>query len=133
MIATRIIEGEFPNYNQVIPKPVSPKTKINTKDLLSAIRRANLLATPDFQAVKFEVFSDKIVVSKTTPDVGESREEVSVTYGGKELIVGFNPQFLIDVLKNIEDESIEFELTGPDKAGVIRHGDYLYLALPMRI
>lgn len=133
LIATRIIEGEFPNYNQVIPKPASPKIKVNTQNLLSAIRRANLLATPDFQAIKFEVFSEKIVVSKTTPDVGESREEIPAQYGGKELIVGFNPQFLIDALKNFTEENIELELTGPDKAGVIRLGDYLYLVLPMRI
>ncbi len=133
LIATRIIEGEFPNYNQVIPKEAIPKVKIKTQDLLSAIRRANLLATPDFQAVKFEVFNDKVVVSKTTPDVGESREEISVEYGGPELIVGFNPQYLIDVLKNIAEEKIEFELVASDKPGVIRLGDYLYLALPMRI
>lgn len=133
LIATRIIEGEFPNYGQVIPKPVSPKIKVNTESFLSAIRRANLLATPDFQAIKFEVFTDKLVISKTTPDVGESREEVPIEYGGKELIVGFNPQYLIDMLKNISEESIEMELTGADKAGVIRMGDYLYLVLPMRI
>src|SRR3990167_2053375 len=108
LIATRIIEGEFPNYNQVIPKEATPKVKMKTQDLLSAIRRANLLATPDFQAVKFEVFNDKLVVSKTTPDIGESREEISVEYGGQELIVGFNPQYLIDVFKNISEEKIEF-------------------------
>ncbi len=133
LIATRIIEGEFPNYQQVIPKSASPKIKVNTQDLLAAIRRANLLATPDFQAVKFEVFSDKIVVSKTTPEVGESREEISVEYGGAEMIVGFNPHFLIDVLKNLTAEKIELELLGADKPGVIRLGEYLYLALPMRI
>lgn len=133
LIATRIIDGEFPNYNQVIPKLTTPKVKIKTQDLLSAIRRANLLSTPDFQAIKFEVFTDKIVVSKTTPDVGESREELPVEYGGAELIVGFNPNFLIDVLKNIDAETIELELSGADKPGVIRMGDYLYLALPMRI
>ena len=133
LIATRIIEGDFPNYNQVIPKSASPKIKIKTQDLLAAIRRANLLATPDFQAIKFEVFTDKLVVSKSTPDVGESREELAIEYGGKEMMVGFNPQFLIDVLKNIEQETIELELLGPDKAGVIRLADYLYLALPMRL
>ena len=133
LIATRIIEGEFPNYNQVIPKPASPKIKVKTQDLLAAIRRANLLATPDFQAIKFEVFTDKLVVSKSTPDVGESREELTIEYGGKEMVVGFNPQFLIDVLKNIEQDAIELELLGPDKAGVIRLADYLYLALPMRL
>jgi DNA polymerase-3 subunit beta len=133
LIATRIIEGEFPNYNQVIPKPIKNRVKVNTKDLLSSIRRANLLATPDFQAIKFEVFSDKMVVSKSTPDVGESREEVKIEYGEAELIVGCNPQYLIDVLKNIDDEMIPMEFQGSDKPCVLRLQDYLYLALPMRI
>lgn len=133
LIATRIIEGEFPNYNQVIPEPVATKIKVNTQDLLSAIRRANLLTTPDFQAIKFEVFKEKLIVSKTTPDVGESREEVGIEYGGAELIVGFNPQFLIDVLKNVNTEFVSWELAGSDKPGVMRLEDYLYLALPMRL
>ena len=132
-IATRIIEGEFPNYNQVIPDPVTPKIKIKTQDLLSAIKRANLFTTPDFQAIKFEVFKDKLVVSKTTPDVGESREEIPIEYGGNELIVGFNPQYLIDMLKNINTETIEYELFGSDKPAVARTSSYLYLVLPMRI
>lgn len=133
LIASRIIEGEFPNYHQVIPKPSLQKIKVGTQELLSAIRRANLLATPDFQAIKFEVFLDKMVVSKSTPNVGESREEVAIEYNGKEMVVGFNPQYLIDVLKNLNDDSVLLELLGPDKAGVIRKDDYLYLALPMRI
>ena len=133
LIATRVIEGEFPNYNQVIPKPAENKIVMNTQELLSSIRRANLLATPDFQAVKFEIFSDKMVVSKSTPDVGESREEIPVDYKGSEMVVGFNPQFLMDFLKNINDEEIHMELLGVDKPAVMRMEDYLYLALPMRI
>ena len=133
LIATRIIEGEFPNYRQVIPKEIPNKVKINREDLLFAIRRANLLSTPDFQAIKFEVFRDKLVVSKSTPDVGESREEVKIEYGDAELIVGFNPQYLIDALKNIDDETIPMEFQGSDKPCVLRLRDYLYLALPMRI
>jgi len=133
LIATRIIEGEFPNYKQVIPKEINTKVKIKTADLLAAIRRANLLSTPDFQAIKFELFKDKLVISKTTPDVGESREEVAVQYGHQELMVGFNPQFFIDVLKNINDEHIDLEFLGPDKPCVLRLRDYLYLALPMRL
>lgn len=133
LIASRIIEGDFPNYNQVVPKPATQKIKVGTQDLLSAIRRANLLATPDFQAIKFEIFMDKLVVSKSTPNVGESREELFIEYNGKEMVVGFNPQFLIDVLRNFDEEHVFLELLGPDKAGVIRMGDYLYLALPMRI
>jgi len=63
LIVTRIIEGEFPNYNQVIPKASSPKVEVDREALLFAIRRANLLSTPDFQAIKFEVFKDKMVIS----------------------------------------------------------------------
>ncbi len=133
LIATRVIEGEFPNYNQVIPKETSNKIKINTKEFLAAIRRANLLTTPDFQAIKLEVFKEKVVISKTTPDIGESREEVFVDYNKDELVVGFNPHFLIDFLKNIDDEFINLELLGVDKPAVIRMEGYLYLALPMRI
>jgi DNA polymerase-3 subunit beta len=133
LVATRIIEGDFPNYTQVIPKPVTTKIKLNTAEFLSAIRRANLLSTPDFQAVKFEVFKDKLVVSKMTPDVGESREELAAEYSGSEMIVGFNPQYMMDVLKNINDETLELELVGVDKPCVIRKENYLYLALPMRL
>jgi DNA polymerase-3 subunit beta len=133
LIATRIIEGEFPNYNQVIPKPIQDKVFVDTKDLFSAIKRANLLATPDFQAIKFEIFSDKMVISKNTPDVGESREEIGIKYSGVELVVGFNPVFLIDFLKNISKEEIGLEFVGEDKPVVIRIDNYLYLALPMRI
>ena len=133
LIATRIIEGDYPNYNQVIPEEQETKITLNTQEFLSAIKRANLLTTPDFQAVKFEVFKEKLVVSKITPDLGESREEVKIQYGGSEMIVGFNPHFFIEALKNINSEEISLELLGADKPGVIRMQEYLYLALPMRI
>ncbi len=133
LVATRIIEGEFPNYRQVIPKEINTKVKVKTVDLLAAIKRANLLATPDFQAIKFEIFKDKLVISKSTPDIGESREEINIEYGQQELMVGFNPQFFIDVLKNIQDETVPLEFIGPDKPCVLRLRDYLYLALPMRL
>lgn len=133
LIATRIIEGEFPNYNQVIPKPAKNRITMNTQDVLSSIRRANLLSTPDFQAVKFEIFTNKLVISKSTPDVGESREVIPVEYDGEEIMVGFNPQLLIDFLKNINDEQVHMEILGTDKPAVMRLQDYLYLALPMRI
>ena len=133
LIATRVIEGEFPNYKQVIPKEIPQKVKIKTALLLAAIRRANLLSTPDFQAVKFELFKNKLVISKSTPDIGEHREEIDIEYGHQELMAGFNPQFFIDVLKHIPQEGIEVEFLGPDKPCVLRTVDYLYLALPMRL
>ena len=133
LVVSRLIEGTFPNYLQVIPAPVEKKIRLSRGVFLAAIRRANLLATPDFQAIKLEVFKNKMVISKSTPDVGESREELDIEYQGKELVVGFNPHYLIDVLKNLKDEFLNFELSDADKPGVIRTEGYLYLVLPMRL
>jgi DNA polymerase III subunit beta len=132
-VISRLIEGEFPDYKQVIPETSSNKLGITREEFLLAVKRAALLSTPDYQAVKLELFKDKLVVSKSTPDVGESREEVVVEYRGKEMVIGFNPVYLIDVLKNIQTEKVEFELIDSEKPGVIRINGYTYIVLPMRL
>ncbi len=133
IIISRLIDGEFPDYKQVIPGASENKMRVNREDFLLAIRRAALLSTPDYQAVKLEVFKNKLVVSKATPDVGESREELSVVYQGRELAIGFNPGYIIDVLKNLQDDSVDLELTDSEKPGVIRINGYTYIVLPMRL
>lgn len=133
MIISRIVEGEFPDYQQVIPPASEHKMKVERTQFLLAVKRASLLSTPDYQAVKLEVFKNKLVVSKSTPDIGESREEVVVTYPGKEMVIGFNPGYLIDVLKNLSIEEIELELSDSEKPGVIRTNGYVYIVLPMRL
>jgi DNA polymerase-3 subunit beta len=133
MIISRIIEGEFPDYQQVVPPISDNKMKVDRMQFLLAVKRAALLATPDYQAVKLEVFKNKLVVSKSTPDIGESREEVAISYQGKEMVIGFNPNYLIDALKNLSLEEIEMELTDSEKPGVIRTNGYVYIVLPMRL
>lgn len=133
VIISRLIEGEFPDYRQVVPAVSENKIKISREQFLLAIKRAALLSTPDYQAVKFEVFKDKLVVSKSTPDIGESREEVPIAYSGKEMMIGFNPSYLIDVLKNLPEEEVIFEVSGTEKPGVIRSNGYVYIVLPMRL
>jgi len=133
VIISRLIEGEFPDYRQVIPLLVNNKMKVSREGFLLAVKRAALLSTPDYQAVKLELFKNKLVVSKSTPDVGESREEVAVEYSGKEMAIGFNPSYLIDALKNLSDDAVEFELSDSEKPGVIRLNGYVYIVLPMRI
>lgn len=133
MIISRIIEGEFPDYQQVVPSPTENKIKVNREQFLLAVRRASLLATPDYQAVKMEIFKDKMVISKSTPDIGESREEVPIQYSGKEFVIGFNPSYLIDVLKNVSVDVTEWEVSGSEKPGVMRGDGYIYIVLPMRL
>ncbi|MFA5410715.1 MAG: DNA polymerase III subunit beta [Candidatus Omnitrophota bacterium] len=133
IIISRLIEGEFPDYRQVVPPASENKVKLDREQFLLAVKRAALLSTPDYQAIKLEVFKDKLVVSKSTPDIGESHEEVSVEYRGKEMAIGFNPAYLADVLKSLPQEVIEFELTDSEKPGVIRIDGYIYIVLPMRL
>lgn len=133
LIISRLIEGEFPDYKQVIPSASENKVRLQREQFLLAIKRAALLSTLDYQAVKLEVFKNKLVVSKSTPDIGESREELGITYQGKELAIGFNPAYLIDVLKNLNDDTLDLELTDSEKPGVIRINGYVYIVLPMRL
>jgi len=133
LVISRLIEGEFPDYKQVVPPASENKVRLDREQFLLAVKRAALLSTLDYQAVKLEVFKNKLVVSKSTPDVGESREELVVAYQGKELAIGFNPAYLIDVLKNLNDESVDLELTDTEKPGVIRINGYVYIVLPMRL
>jgi DNA polymerase-3 subunit beta len=132
-IVSRLIEGEFPDYQQVIPQASPNKIKIDREQCLLATRRAALLVTPDYQAMKLEVFKNRLVISKSTPNLGDSREELVCEYSGKDMIIGFNPDYLIDVLKNLTDQTVELEVTDSEKPGVIRTNGYIYIVLPMRL
>ncbi|MDP2929172.1 MAG: DNA polymerase III subunit beta [Candidatus Omnitrophota bacterium] len=133
-VVSRLIEGEFPNYEQVIPKEAKDKILIAKAKLLSAAKRVALFTNPDSMAVKVELARDKMVLSKIAPYAGEAREEIGVDYKGKDLAIGFNPDYLIDALKNINDEMVPFEVVDADKPGVIRIGsEYVYVVLPMQV
>ena len=134
VIISRLIEGEFPNYEQVIPKELEEKVLVDKKTLLSAAKRASILTNQDSLAIKVDISKDRMAISKNTPYMGEVREEFDVAYKGKNLSVGFNPSYIIEVLRNIEGDDVELELTDNDKPGVIRMGnEYVYVVLPMQI
>jgi DNA polymerase-3 subunit beta len=133
-IISRLIEGDFPDYEQVVPKEPQEKIMVQRGGLLDSIKRAALLTTQDSQSVKFEVLKNKIVVSKSSPNIGEVREELDTVYKGHDITVGFNPNYIMDALKVIPQDEIALEVFGPDKPAVIRIEDwFLYLALPMQL
>jgi DNA polymerase-3 subunit beta len=133
VIISRLIEGDFPDYQRVIPAPSHTKIKLSKEAFSLALRRANLLTVPDSQAVKFELFKGKLVISKSTPDVGEFKEEVAIDYSGKELVIGFNPVYFLDMLKNWADEDFLLEFYDAEKPGVVRSSEYVYIVQPMRL
>lgn len=133
-VVSRLIEGEFPNYEQVMPKEVKDKMGIPRAKFLAATKRAALFTNPDSLAVKIELSKDKMVLSKSAPYIGEAREEITVDYKGKDLSIGFNPDYLVDALKNISEEMVNFEVSDAEKPGVIRIGsEYVYVVLPMQL
>jgi DNA polymerase-3 subunit beta len=133
-IISRLIEGEFPNYEQVIPKEVKDKVIVGREQFLLATKRASLLTSQESQGVKIDVEKGRMIISKQSPDIGEAREELNIEYRGSPFSIGFNPHYIMDVLKNLNEQSICFELQDPEKPGVIRTKDkYIYVVLPMQL
>lgn len=134
-VISRLIEGEYPNYKKVIPEKSSKEIKVLREDFLSATRRASIFTDQDSMAIKFSVRKKKMTISKNTPYLGEAKEEIDIDYSGAdELDIGFNPRYLIDVLKSMNDDEIIFELNDSNKPGVIRKGtEYTYVVLPMQL
>jgi DNA polymerase-3 subunit beta len=133
-LVSRLIEGEFPNYEKVIPEEAKTKISADKQQLLSALKRVALFTTPESMVVRIEMAKDKMVISKASPSLGEAREELDVDYKGKELTVGFNPDYIIDLLKTADQEKINLELVDPDKPGVIRFGsEYVYVVMPRQM
>jgi len=134
LITSRLIEGEFPNYEQVIPQKTKEKVEFFTQDFLSAVKRASVFTNQDSQSIKLSLEEGRTVISKNAPEVGEAYEEIVVGYRGNEMSIGFNPAYLIDVLKNVGEDKFLFEFIDPEKPGLIRTDQrYTYIVLPMQL
>jgi DNA polymerase-3 subunit beta len=135
-IISRLIEGHFPNYEQVIPGEEGIKATINREKFLSTVRRVSLLTSLESQAVKIDVLkNNKMIVSSRSPNLGESKEEISLEMQqGEEIAIGFNPIYIIDVLRNLDIETVTLTLNSPEKPGVILGKEgYVYIIMPMQI
>ncbi len=133
-LVSRLIEGHFPNYQQVIPKEETTQTTLMREEFLQAVRRAALLTSVDSPAVKLDFIKGKILISSRAPNLGEAKEELSAEVQGKEVSIGFNPHYLTDVLKNLDEDHISLSLTDPDKPGLLKgKNGYLYVIMPMQL
>ncbi len=132
-IITRLIEGQFPAYEAVVPAPGTTTMTGDRQAIANAVRRANLMTTATSQAVIFELAENRLVISKETAELGSAREELPVRYHGTPMTIAFNPEFWLDVLKVLDEEDLTVELASPEKPAVIRLPDFLYLVLPMKL
>ncbi|HEY0518616.1 MAG TPA: DNA polymerase III subunit beta [Ilumatobacteraceae bacterium] len=134
-LTTRLIEGEFPNYRQLIPASHPNTLTVEREPLLEAIRRVKILAK-DATPVRLQMGGDTLRLTAITQDVGNASEELDATYEGTELTVAFNPEYFASGVEACSSDSITLSTLDALKPAVVRgvgNDDYLYLLMPVRV
>ena len=138
-LVSRLIEGEYPNYEEVIPKDNEINIRLDTKKFLDVLQRVALLSNPKTYSIKLNVEGNRITVSAKTPDLGEAKETFEINSGEGNLVMAFDARYIIDALKHIDTEEAVMELKDSLAAAVIHpyessdNLDYIYLIMPMRL
>lgn len=132
----RLIEGEYPDYRQVIPKSTDRMVKIDCATFTSALKRVSLLAHEKSKGVKLSLQNAVLTISSSNPDMGEAREEIDVDYSGEPIDIGFNARYLLDCLGVVKTEALEFHFKDRLSPGILRGAgqqNHTYVIMPMRI
>ena len=133
---TRLIEGSYPNYENVIPKSNEKKMSIARDLFAKVLRRVSIMSKDRASAVKFDLEDEKLTVSSSSPDLGEAKEEVGVDYKGDKVSLGFNARYVLDVLGAISTEKVVLELQDSLSPVLVKEDgneDYQCVIMPMRI
>ncbi len=134
-VTTRLIEGEFPNYRQLIPSSYPNRVVVGREPLLDAVRRVKLLAR-EATPVRLALRPDGLELTAVTQDVGQAREDVDAKYEGTEMVVAFNPEFLIDGLEATTGDQVVIETLDALKPATIHateSSNFTYLLMPVRV
>ena len=135
ILSSRLVEGRFPNYRQLLPETFEHELRLSTAELLEVVRRISLLAQKN-APLRMAFTEGTLEVSAQTPDVGEASESLPVPFKGEPLEIGFNPEFLRDGLESAESEELLLKLISPLRPGLVQSGDdggFTYLVMPIRL
>jgi DNA polymerase-3 subunit beta len=135
-LVMRLIEGEFPNYNQVIPKNLTRHLILATDTLVQAVRRVALLSSERSRAVKLELSEGQLVITSSNPDLGDAREELDIDYAGETLAIGFNAKYLLDAINAVQSKEVRFSFQdelSPSRLSPPDDDKTLAVVMPMRI
>lgn len=133
-LMTKLIEGTYPNFRQVIPAQCEQRIAVEREILLTALKRVALLTSEKSSSIKLTFGKNKLKISASSPDVGEAHESVAIKYAGKEIQVAFNPDYIMEPLRNLVNDEIYVELTDDLSPGVIKCDvPFIYVLMPMRI
>lgn len=134
LITTKLIEGNYPNYRQVIPAEAKERIPLVREEFLHALRRAEIMTTDKANSVKLAFGKNNLAITANSPEIGEARESIAVNYKGKDVAIAFNPRYLIEPLNALAQDEVYFELTDELSPGVLKiNGPFLYVVMPMRL
>jgi DNA polymerase-3 subunit beta len=134
LLITKLIEGNYPNYRQVIPGEPKERVPLGREEFLHALRRAEIMTSEKANSVRLTFGKNTLAITANSPEVGEARETMAVNYKGNELAIAFNPRYLIDALGALTEDEVFFELIDELSPGVLKiNGPFLYVVMPMRL
>jgi len=135
-IIIRLLEGEFPKYTDIIKIKGGHSVRLNKHEFQMMLKRMSILSSENYEGVIFRFSDDKLVITSTNPDIGESKEEMEISYDGDTMEMAFNPRFFIDTIGVLESESILINLIDEEKPCIIEGEDeqrFVSVIMPMRI
>jgi len=137
-VYTRLIEGTYPNYEQVIPRDNDKVATIDKKAFESAVRRMAVVASDQTHRIRLKFEPGRVHLNVLTPDLGEGHDELEVGYDGAELEIGFNANYLLEVLRYMPSDEVKLSFKAPERAATLEpvgdeHPDYLCLVMPLRL
>ena len=138
-LSSRLVEGRFPNYKQLLPESFEHELPVSTPELLEVVRRVSLLAQKN-APLRMRFSEGSLEISAQTPDIGEASESLPVPFNGEPLEIGFNPDFFREGLESAEADELKLKLISPLRPGLIEStaggdggGSFLYLVMPIRL
>jgi DNA polymerase-3 subunit beta len=135
-LSTRLIDGQFPAYERVIPKGHPKHVTLQRGAFLSSLRRVSLFAPEKSRAVRLRVAPGTLTVLSESPELGEARDEIEAEYEGESVTVGFNARYLMDVLNVVDDDRVILEVKDAVSSSLMRplaDADSLYVIMPLRL
>lgn len=134
LIIAKLIEGNYPNYRQVIPSETKERVALPREEFLHALKRAEIMTSDKSNSVKLTFTKNNLAITANSPEVGEARETMAINYKGKEMAIAFNPKYMIDPLNALTNDEIFLELIDELSPGVFKiNGPFLYVVMPMRL
>lgn len=134
LLVSKRVDGNYPNYRQVIPGEPRYRVKLEREAFLNAVHRVALLSTDKASTIRLHFLENQVEISTNAPEVGEAEETLAAVYNGPELSIAFNPQYLMDPLRNLTEPEVFLDLIDDISPGVIKtQNPFLYVLMPMRV